>query len=130
MYAALHGTLGSYVRDALQEGSDQAVACPLVPRAYACGGVSLLVFSLCLVFSTAFSCKEFSIYTKYHIFRGWWQSSRNIVVLFIIKKAIGSATSNKGEKTYHHQEILVDKIVDADRLAQGGGGARHSCSYW
>jgi hypothetical protein len=30
---ALHGTLGSYVRDALHEGSVDAVACLLVPRA-------------------------------------------------------------------------------------------------
>jgi predicted nucleotidyltransferase len=33
LYVALHGTLGSYLRDALQEGSDDAVACILVPRA-------------------------------------------------------------------------------------------------
>jgi NAD-specific glutamate dehydrogenase len=31
--AALHGTLGSYLRDALQEGSANAVACLRVPRA-------------------------------------------------------------------------------------------------
>jgi hypothetical protein len=31
--AALHGILGSYLRDALQEGSVDAVACRLVPRA-------------------------------------------------------------------------------------------------
>jgi hypothetical protein len=31
--AALHGTLGSYLRDALQEGSADAVACLPVPRA-------------------------------------------------------------------------------------------------
>jgi hypothetical protein len=31
--AALHGTLGSYLHDALQEGSADAVACLLVPRA-------------------------------------------------------------------------------------------------
>jgi hypothetical protein len=30
---ALHGTMGSYLRDALQEGSADAVACLLVPRA-------------------------------------------------------------------------------------------------
>jgi hypothetical protein len=30
---ALHGTLGSYQRDALQEGSADAVACLPVPRA-------------------------------------------------------------------------------------------------
>jgi hypothetical protein len=31
--AALHGTLGSYLRDALQEGNADAVACLHVPRA-------------------------------------------------------------------------------------------------
>jgi hypothetical protein len=31
--AALHGTLGSYLRDALHEGSVDVVACLLVPRA-------------------------------------------------------------------------------------------------
>jgi hypothetical protein len=38
IYAALHGTLGSYLRDALQEGSAETVACLPVPRAWACGG--------------------------------------------------------------------------------------------
>jgi hypothetical protein len=33
----VHGTLGSYLRDALQEDSADAVACFPVPRAYACG---------------------------------------------------------------------------------------------
>jgi hypothetical protein len=32
--AALHGTLGSYLRDALQKGSDDAVACIPIPRAH------------------------------------------------------------------------------------------------
>jgi hypothetical protein len=31
--AALHGTLGSYLRDAFQEGSADAVACLPAPRA-------------------------------------------------------------------------------------------------
>jgi hypothetical protein len=31
--AALHFTLGSYLREAFQEGSADAVACLLVPRA-------------------------------------------------------------------------------------------------
>jgi hypothetical protein len=31
--AALHGTLGSYLRDAFQEGSAHVVACLPVPRA-------------------------------------------------------------------------------------------------
>jgi hypothetical protein len=33
LVVALHGTLGSYFRDALREGSVDAVACLLVPRA-------------------------------------------------------------------------------------------------
>jgi hypothetical protein len=33
LYAALHGTLSSYLRDALQEGCADAVACLHVPRA-------------------------------------------------------------------------------------------------
>jgi hypothetical protein len=33
VFAALHGTLGSYLRDAFQEGSADAVACLPVPRA-------------------------------------------------------------------------------------------------
>jgi NAD-specific glutamate dehydrogenase len=33
LLAALHGTLGSYLRDALQEGNADAVACLPVPRA-------------------------------------------------------------------------------------------------
>jgi hypothetical protein len=32
LFAALHGTLGSYLRDAFQEGSAGAVACLPVPR--------------------------------------------------------------------------------------------------
>jgi hypothetical protein len=33
LFAALHGTLGSYLRDALQEGNVNAVACLPIPRA-------------------------------------------------------------------------------------------------
>jgi hypothetical protein len=33
LYGALHGNLGSYLRDALQEGSADAVACLPVPPA-------------------------------------------------------------------------------------------------
>jgi hypothetical protein len=32
LFAALHGTLGSYLRDALHEGIAEAVACLSVPR--------------------------------------------------------------------------------------------------
>jgi hypothetical protein len=52
---ALHGTLGSFLRDALQEGSADVVACLRVPRAWACGVFSLVV-------STARSCKIFFQY--------------------------------------------------------------------
>jgi hypothetical protein len=41
--AALHGTLGSYLRDALQEVGTDAVTRPLVPRAH--------VFFLFLLFA-------------------------------------------------------------------------------
>jgi hypothetical protein len=33
LYVALHGTLGSYLRDTMQEGSANVVACVHVPRA-------------------------------------------------------------------------------------------------
>jgi hypothetical protein len=33
LFAALHGTLGSYLRDALHEDNDDVVACIHVPRA-------------------------------------------------------------------------------------------------
>jgi hypothetical protein len=33
LYVVLHGTLGSYLLDALREGSADAVACLRVPRA-------------------------------------------------------------------------------------------------
>jgi hypothetical protein len=51
LFAALHGTLGSYLRDALQEGNANVVACLHVPRAWAFP--SFLLF--CLVAFTAFS---------------------------------------------------------------------------
>jgi hypothetical protein len=55
LFAALHGTLGSYLRDALQAGSVVAVACLFVPRAKTCGFFSFLFFPFSLVVSTAFS---------------------------------------------------------------------------
>jgi hypothetical protein len=48
-FSALHGTLGSYLRDALQEGSADFVPCLLFLRAYACGGPSSLFFLFCLL---------------------------------------------------------------------------------
>jgi hypothetical protein len=49
-YVVLHGTLGSHLRDALQEGSVDAVACLPVPRAKA----FFLFCSFSLVVSAAF----------------------------------------------------------------------------
>jgi hypothetical protein len=46
LFVALHGTLGSYLCDALREGNADVVACLHVPRAYAYGGFSsLLLFT-------------------------------------------------------------------------------------
>jgi hypothetical protein len=42
--ACLHGTLGFYLRDALREGSVDAVACLLVPRVYVFS--SFILFTL------------------------------------------------------------------------------------
>jgi hypothetical protein len=55
--AALHGTLGFYLRDTFQEGRADAVACLnclLVPRA----SVFFLFSSFCLVAFAAFSYKK------------------------------------------------------------------------
>jgi hypothetical protein len=57
--AALHGTLGSYLRDAFQEGSADAVACLLVPRA--------LVFSLILFCSVAYAAFSYKKGNKYQL---------------------------------------------------------------
>jgi hypothetical protein len=40
LFAALHGTLGSHLRDASHEATAGAVACLNVPRAKGCGGFS------------------------------------------------------------------------------------------
>jgi hypothetical protein len=57
MFAILHGTLGSYLRDALQEGNGDVVVCLLVPRAH--------VFSSFLLFAwwsqLLFPIRNFSI---------------------------------------------------------------------
>jgi hypothetical protein len=47
---ALHGTLGSYPRDTLQQGSAEGVACLPIPRAWACGGDSPCFFSFAWLF--------------------------------------------------------------------------------
>jgi hypothetical protein len=56
MCAALHGTLGSYLGDALQEGNVDVVACLLVLRAE----VFPLISSFYLVVSAVFSCKNWN----------------------------------------------------------------------
>jgi hypothetical protein len=48
--ASLHGTLGSYLRDALQKGSADVVACLLVPRAYVFSLFFFLLGGLCFFF--------------------------------------------------------------------------------
>jgi hypothetical protein len=48
LYTALHGTLGSYLRDAFQEGSSNVVACFRVPRA--------LVFPSFVLFAWWLAC--------------------------------------------------------------------------
>jgi hypothetical protein len=58
--AAFHGTLGSYLRDAFQEGSADAVAClPFLGLRF------FPLFFFCLVASTAFSCKNFFVIIQY-----------------------------------------------------------------
>jgi hypothetical protein len=52
---SLHGTLGSYLRDTLKEGSVDVAACLLVPQALACG----IFPAFSLVVSTSFSCKKY-----------------------------------------------------------------------
>jgi hypothetical protein len=54
--AALHGILGSYLRDALQEGNVDVVACLSAPRALVLWGGYFLPAPFCLVAFTAFSC--------------------------------------------------------------------------
>jgi hypothetical protein len=55
LFAALHGTLNSYLRDALQEGSADVVACLHVPRA--------CVFSSSLIFAGGLRCFYLSIFS-------------------------------------------------------------------
>jgi hypothetical protein len=55
---ARHATLGSYLRDALQEGSANAAACLPVPRAK----VFLPSYTFCLVASTTFSCEKVLVF--------------------------------------------------------------------
>jgi hypothetical protein len=48
--AALHGTLGSYLRDAFREGNADAVACLPVPRAMVFPSFLLFAWGLMLLF--------------------------------------------------------------------------------
>jgi hypothetical protein len=50
IFVVLHGTLGSYLRDALHEGSVDAVACLLVPRAKKYGVFPFAIFYLFTAF--------------------------------------------------------------------------------
>jgi hypothetical protein len=50
LFAALHGTLGSYLRDALHEGSVDALACLRVPRAWIFSSFLLFAWWLMLLF--------------------------------------------------------------------------------
>jgi hypothetical protein len=83
----LHGTLGSYLRAALQEGGAAVVACLPAPTSEAYVPLFLFRFSSLLVDSTAFFLREFELRvgglqhpppdleTWDITFRGWWQSS-------------------------------------------------------
>jgi hypothetical protein len=51
LFDDLHGTLGSYFRDALHEGIAIAVACLRVPRALECVGFSSIFLSGFYLFS-------------------------------------------------------------------------------
>jgi hypothetical protein len=54
LHVVIHGTLGSYLREALQEGSDDAVVCS--------SGLGFSLFSsFGLVASTTFSCKKLTL---------------------------------------------------------------------
>jgi hypothetical protein len=55
---ALHGTLGSYLRDALHEGSADAMACLHVPRVMVCGVFFLL-------FPYLVACSIISVFKSY-----------------------------------------------------------------
>jgi hypothetical protein len=59
LFAALHGTLGSYLRDVYQEGSADAVACHPVPRALAFSSFLLIAWWPPLLFLVGnFSLRE------------------------------------------------------------------------
>jgi hypothetical protein len=64
LLVALHGTVGSYLRNALQEGSAKAVAKPPCSSGLGLWGFFLLVSSpFCIMVSTAaISYKEFLFY--------------------------------------------------------------------
>jgi uncharacterized YccA/Bax inhibitor family protein len=54
LLAALHGILGTYLRDALHEGRGDCVAC--ISRIS--GLVCLIFSSFCLMISAVFNCKN------------------------------------------------------------------------
>jgi hypothetical protein len=68
LFAALYGTLGSYLHKALQEGNVDVVACLFVPRAY--------------VFSS-------------FILLGWWSPLLFLARLFIYEQSQSGTTIKK-----------------------------------
>jgi hypothetical protein len=75
--AALHGTLGSHLlRDALQEGSADAVACLSVPRAWVFFSLSLFLLGGLRCFLLKKSC--FVTIMKY---RPWQQYNDSFIPL-------------------------------------------------
>jgi hypothetical protein len=76
-----HGTLVSYLRDALNEGSADAVAFP------SCfSGLGFFLFSsICLVASIAFSCKNFIAVFSSSLFDLWFPPFYLVKKYYIIK---------------------------------------------
>jgi hypothetical protein len=56
LFVALHGTPGSYLRDVLQEGSADAVACLPVPRAKVFSSFLLFAWWVMLLFLVIILC--------------------------------------------------------------------------
>jgi hypothetical protein len=65
--AALRGTIGFYLRDALQEGNAEAVACLPVPRAWVFS-CFLLIFAWWPPLLLLFIVKQCLIYTSTFVF--------------------------------------------------------------
>jgi hypothetical protein len=61
LYAALHGTLGFYLRDALQEDSAEAMACLSVPQALGLWWVLPRFFVFACRFPLVFRVSNFEL---------------------------------------------------------------------